>query len=114
VSHHFDIAADRSGGRINPCDLYAFSGAPGTTAARLAGLPDPDGHAAPVTAAFLPDVLTYRPGRPAGLCPGDGNGRTLGDNAFDVAIALLAGSALGNASTTPSHPRVPLFPNPAG
>src|SRR5262249_54222753 len=39
------------------------------TAARLAGLPDPDGHAAAVAAAFLPDVLTYRPGQPAGFHP---------------------------------------------
>jgi hypothetical protein len=69
------------------------------TAARLAGLPDPDGHAARVAAAFLPDVLTYRPGQPAAFHPGDGNGRALGDNAFDIAIAVLAGATLGNAST---------------
>ena len=31
MSHHFDSAADRADGRINPCDLYAFPGAPGTT-----------------------------------------------------------------------------------
>jgi hypothetical protein len=78
------------------------------TAARLAGLPDPDGHAARVVAAFLPDVLTYRPGQPAAFHPGDGNGRALGDNAFDIAIAVLAGATLGNASTprqaTPAFP----------
>ena len=78
------------------------------TAARLAGLPDPDGHAARVAAAFLPDVLTYRPGQPAGFHPGARNGRALGDNAFDVAVAVLAGSKLGNASTprqaTPAFP----------
>jgi Domain of unknown function (DUF4331) len=78
------------------------------TAARLAGLPDPDGHAARLVAAFLPDVLTYRPGQPAGFHPGDGNGRALDDDAFDVAIAVLAGAALGNASTprqaTPAFP----------
>src|SRR5262249_18240997 len=71
-------------------------------AARLAGLPDPDGHAAAVAAAFLPDVLTYRPGQPAAFHPGGGNGRALGDNAFDVAVALLAASALANASA-PRH-----------
>src|SRR5262245_7996009 len=69
------------------------------TTARLAGLPDPAGHAARVVAAFLPDVLTYRPGQPAGFHPGDGNGRALDDNAFDPAVAVLAGSRLGNAST---------------
>jgi hypothetical protein len=78
------------------------------TAARLAGLPDPDGHAARVAAAFLPDVLAYRPGQPAGFQPGDGNGRALGDNAFDIAVAVLAGSRLANASTprqaTPAFP----------
>jgi hypothetical protein len=76
--------------------------------ARLAGLPDPDGHAARVAAAFLPDVLSYQPGQPAAFHPGDGNGRALGDNAFDVAIAVLAGATLGNASTprqaTPAFP----------
>jgi hypothetical protein len=78
------------------------------TAARLAGLPDPAGHAERVAAAFLPDVLTYRPGQPAGFHPGDGNGRALDDDAFDIAVAVLAGSRLGNASTprqaTPAFP----------
>jgi len=41
------------------------------TADRLAGLPDPAGHAARVAAAFLPDVLTYRPGQPAAFHPGE-------------------------------------------
>jgi hypothetical protein len=78
------------------------------TAARLAGLSDPDGHAARVAAAFLPDVLTYRPGRPAAFHPGGGNGRTLGDNAFDIAVAVLAGSTLASAcvprQATPAFP----------
>ena len=78
------------------------------TAGRLAGLSDPDGHAERVAAAFLPDVLTYRPGQPAAFHPGHGNGRALGDNAFDIAVAVLAGSTLGTASTprlaTPAFP----------
>jgi hypothetical protein len=78
------------------------------TAARLGGLSDPDGHAARVVAAFLPDVLTYRPGQPAAFHPGDGNGRALSDNAFDIAVAVLAGSTLGNAfaprQATPAFP----------
>jgi hypothetical protein len=69
------------------------------TVAGLAGMPDPAGHAARVVAAFLPDVVTYRPGQPAAFRPGDGNGRALGDNAFDTAVTVLAGEALGNAST---------------
>jgi Domain of unknown function (DUF4331) len=79
-----------------------------TTVARLAGLADPDGHAARVAAAFLPDVLTYQPGRPAAFHPGDGNGRTLGDDAFDIAVAVLAGSTPADASAprraTPAFP----------
>jgi hypothetical protein len=78
------------------------------TVARLAGLSDPDGHAARVATAFLPDVLGYRPGEPAAFYPGDGNGRALGDNAFDTAVAVLAGSRLGNACVprlaTPAFP----------
>jgi hypothetical protein len=79
-----------------------------TTAARLAGRSDPDDHAARVAAAFLPDVLTYRPGQPAAFHPGDGNGRALGDNAFDIAVAVLAGSTIGTAAVprqaTPAFP----------
>jgi len=78
------------------------------TAARLAGLSDPDAHAERVTAAFLPDVLVYRPGQPAAFHPGDGNGRALGDDAFDIAVAVLAGSTLADASAprqaTPAFP----------
>jgi len=69
-----------------------------------------------VAAAFLSDVLTYRPGQPAAFHPGDGNGRALGDDAFDTAVAVLAGSALGNASTprqaTPAFPYL-FAPQPA-
>jgi Domain of unknown function (DUF4331) len=78
------------------------------TVARLAGLPDPAGHAAQVAAAFLPDVLTYRPGQAAAFYPGGGNGRALGDDAFDIAVAVLAGSTLGAAAVprqaTPAFP----------
>jgi hypothetical protein len=87
------------------------------TAARLAGLADPDGHAARVAAAFLPDILGYRPGEPAAFYPGDGNGRALDDNAFDIAVAVLAGSTLANASAprqaTPAFPYLSA-PQPAG
>ena len=40
-----------------------------------------------------------RPGQPAAFHPGDGNGRALADNAFDIAVAVLAGSPIG---TTPA------------
>jgi hypothetical protein len=108
MSHHFDSAAARADGRINPCDLGERVRRLAGTASRLAGLPDPDAHAARVAAAFLPDVLTYRPGRPAAFHPGDGNGWALGDDADDVAVAVLAGSTLADAATprqaTPAFP----------
>jgi len=79
-----------------------------STAARLAGLPDPDAHAEQVQAAFLPDVVTYQPGKPAAFQPGGGNGRALDDNAFDIAVAVLTGSELGDASVP--RPATPDFP----
>src|SRR5215470_7257565 len=53
VSHHFDSAADRADGRINPCDLYAFPGAPGSTTLILTVNPDA-GRSSPTT--FRPDA----------------------------------------------------------
>ena len=76
--------------------------------ARLAGRPDPDGHAEQVMAAFLPDVLGYRPGQPAAFHPGEGNGRALGDNAFNIALAVLAGSPIAASSAPPQA--TPTFP----
>ena len=66
--------------------------------ARLGGLADPDAHAEQVQAVFLPDVVRYQPGQPASFQPGSGNGRALDDDTFDIAVAVLAGSTLGNAS----------------
>lgn len=79
-----------------------------STAARLAGLPDPGAHAEQVQAAFLPDVVTYQPGQPAAFQPGSGNGRALDDNPFDIAVAVLAGSTLGKDSLP--RPATPKFP----
>src|SRR5262249_61840877 len=71
MSHHFDSAADRADGRINPCDLYAFPGAPGTTAVILTVNPDA-GRSSPTT--FRPDaryefVVAGGGGTPAGDDP---------------------------------------------
>lgn len=74
--------------------VFSIAGA----AARLAGLADPDAHAEHVQAAFLPDLVRYQPGQLAFFQPGGGNGRALDDDAFDIAVAVLAGSTLGNAS----------------
>jgi hypothetical protein len=79
-----------------------------STVARLAGLPDPTAHAEKVAAAFLPDIVRYQSGVPAMFEPGEGNGRALGDDSFDIAVEFLAGSRLGNASTP--RPATPEFP----
>jgi hypothetical protein len=79
-----------------------------SAAARLAGLADPDAHAEHVQAAFLPDLVPYQPGQPASFQPGSGNGRALDDDAFDIAVAVLAGSTLGHASVP--RPPTPEFP----
>lgn len=98
-------------------DLTGFGEAVRRTAAhvaKLSGITRPDEHAATLVAAFLPDVLRYRPGQPARFAPGTGNGRGLHDDAFGTALSLLAGRPLG--VTASPHPVVPGFPHlaPAG
>jgi Domain of unknown function (DUF4331) len=82
--------------------------------ARLSQAANPAEHAAMVAAAFLPDQLRYRPGKPAQFAPGTGNGRGLHDDAFGVTVSLIAGHPLG--VTASPHPVVPEFPHlaPAG
>jgi hypothetical protein len=82
--------------------------------AELSRAGDPDEHAATVVAAFLPDLLRYRPGQPAHFAPGTGNGRDLHDDAFGTTLSLLVGRQLG--VTTSPYPVVPEFPHlaPAG
>lgn len=98
-------------------DVAAFGETVRRTAAQVAelsGITDPDGHAARVVAAFLPDLLRYRPGQPARFAPGTGNGRGLHDDAFGTTLSLMVGRPLG--VTTSPHPVVPEFPHlaPAG
>jgi len=73
VSHHFDSAADRADGRINPCDLYAFPGASGTTTLILTVNPDA-GRSSPTT---------FRPGARYEFVV-DSNGGTSEDIAFRI------------------------------
>ncbi len=82
--------------------------------AELSRAANPDEHAATLVAAFLPDLLRYRPGQPARFAPGTGNGRGLHDDAFGTTLSLLVGHQLG--VTTSPYPVVPEFPHlaPAG
>lgn len=82
--------------------------------AAVRGLSDPDGHASSVARAFLPDLLQFSPGQPAGYHPGAGNGRGLDDDAFGVALSVLNGSQLGMSESP--HPVARDFPYlaPAG
>ena len=75
----------------------------------LRGLADAVDHGSIVTRAFLPDVLTLRPGSPARYQPGTGNGRGLHDDAFGIALSVLNGSPLGGAPSP--HPVVSAFPH---
>jgi Domain of unknown function (DUF4331) len=70
---------------------------------------NPDEHAATLVAAFLPDLLRYRPGQPVHFAPGTGNGRGLHDDAFGTTVSLVVGRQLG--VTTSPHPVVPEFPH---
>jgi hypothetical protein len=54
MSHHFDSPAALTDGRINPCDLYVFPAAAGTTALILTVNPDA-GRSSPAT--FRPGAL---------------------------------------------------------
>jgi len=98
-------------------DVAAYAGVIRRTALHVAELSraaDPGEHAATVVAAFLPDQLRYRPGRPARFAPGTGNGRGLHDDAFGTTLSLMVGRPLG--VTTSPYPVVPGFPHlaPAG
>jgi len=69
----------------------------------------PDEHAATLVAAFLPDLLRYRPDKPVRFAPGTGNGRGLHDDAFGITVSLVVGRRLGVTSSP--HPVVPEFPH---
>jgi hypothetical protein len=93
-------------------DIHAYAGRLEQVATRLGalrGAPDPAGHARSVARAFLPDVLTLRPGQPARYQPGTGNGRALRDDAFGTALSVLNGSPLGVTSSP--HMTVSEFPH---
>jgi hypothetical protein len=79
-----------------------------TRLASIAGHQAPQVHARHVARAFLPDVLGYTPGEPARFWPGDGNGRSLTDDAFGSAITFATGHPIAD-SVSPGAP-VSKFP----
>ena len=98
-------------------DIAAFGDVVRRTARRVAEASqagNPDEHAATLLAAFLPDLLRYRPGQPARFAPGTGNGRGLDDDAFGTTLSAVVGRRLG--VTVSPYPVVPEFPHlaPAG
>jgi uncharacterized protein DUF4331 len=98
-------------------DVATFGQTVRRTAAQVAKLSratNPEEHASAVVAAFLPDLLRYRPGQEARYAPGTGNGRGLHDDAFGTAVSLLVGDRLG--VTASPNPVVSGFPHlaPAG
>jgi hypothetical protein len=93
-------------------DVATYTDVVRRTAAHVAELSraaNPGEHAATLVAAFLPDLLRYRPGQPARFAPGTGNGRDLHDDAFGTTLSLMVGRPLG--VTTSPYPVVPGFPH---
>lgn len=72
--------------------ITAVVEASGTTA-------DPEGYGATVAAQLLPDVLPYVIGTPATFGFATRNGRTLADNAPEVMLSLVAGTAIPSGLT---------------
>ena len=110
-----DTEALNAGSPAN--DVATYTDVVRRTAAHVAELSraaNPDEHVATLVAAFLPDLLRYRPGQPARFAPGTGNGRGLHDDAFGTTLSLVVDRPLG--VTTSPYPVVPGFPHlaPAG
>ncbi|MHA3701987.1 DUF4331 family protein [Jatrophihabitans sp. YIM 134969] len=67
---------------------------------RAAGaVPDPDGYSRTVVQELFPDVLAYTVGTPAAYGSTARNGRTLADNAPEVMLSLVTGSAVASGLT---------------
>lgn len=83
------------------------------TVGGLAGVADPQRHAAKVAEAFLPDVLRYSPGSSEAFRTGGVHGRALSDDAFGTAVSLLVGHPLaGSSAPFAASPIFPYLPGP--
>ncbi|MFI6674654.1 DUF4331 family protein [Kribbella sp. NPDC050470] len=84
------------------------------TAVVAAGGPsdDPHGYGETVARQLFPDVLPYRVGTPATFGFATRNGRTLADNAPEVMLSLVAGTAIpsGLKPSISTRLRQPNFP----
>ena len=75
-------------------------------------VPDPRGYGQTVAAELFPDVLPYTVGTPAAFGFATRNGRTLADNAPEVMMSLVAGTAIpsGLRSSVAREQRASQFP----
>ncbi len=73
---------------------------------------DPEAYGAAVAATLLPDVLPYVVSTPASYSFAGLNGRSLADNAPEVMLSLVTGSAIpsGLKPSVAKHLRNPNFP----
>ena len=73
---------------------------------------DPVGYGATVASVLFPDLLPYTVGTPASLGFATRNGRTLGDNAPEAMLSLVAGTAIpaGLKPAVTEHLRSREFP----
>ena len=73
---------------------------------------DPEGYGAAVAATLLPDVLPYVVGTPASYSFAGLNGRSLADNAPEVMLSLVTGTAIpsGLKPAVAKHLRDASFP----
>lgn len=67
-----------------------------TVVGALGSSEDPEGYGAAVADILLPDVLTYVVGTPASYGFAGFNGRTLADNAPEVMLSLVTGTAIAS------------------
>jgi Domain of unknown function (DUF4331) len=80
-------------------DRAHIAGHIAATVAASGTVADPAGHAAAVVAELFPDVLSYTVGTPATYGFAVRNGRTLSDNAPEVMMSLVTGTAVPSGLT---------------
>jgi len=109
------VGVDETGGRSARRTLATTaSTSPGLVAAAAASatVGDPRGYGQAVAAELLPDLLPYVIGTPATYGFAVRNGRPLADNAPEVMLSLVTGTAIpsGLKPAATGHLRTAVFP----